>query len=123
MKKIILILFLILLTVLMSLPVVAEADYSIGTPEQDLITFDDLLDVPLAESVGMFGSDDERSDPREEIEIGLPRVPLGDMPSGPSTSPQTGDNTLVLITLCVTSGFGFITTAFFMIRKRKIDKI
>lgn len=134
-KKISLIFALILLTVILTVSVAAEARYANGTPEQEPITLDDVA-VPLAEFSSM--SDDESllgiSAPIEEIEIDPSLVPLSDMVSVPVMAPavsvtpkgippQTGDNALAPIILSITSGFGFVTTAFFIVRKRKMSKI
>jgi len=137
MKKISLTFAIILLMVVLLIPVSAEPDYSITTPPQEIITFDEI-DVPLGESVDI--PDIESSDAIEEIEIELPPVPLGDVSipvfsPGVSTTPvvsptpvttpvvpQTGDNTLTPIVLILISvlGIGVVTV---LLRRKKASKI
>ena len=125
MKKISLIFVIILLSAALTIPCMAEADYRIGQPTQPPITLDDLVDpdVPL----GDMGMDDPNGllgqirDPIEEIEIDLLPPPLGDIPRA-SVTPQTGNRMLTPIMLCITSGFGIITTTILIIRKRKIGE-
>ena len=128
MKKISLTFAIILLMVVLVIPVSAEPDYSITTPPQEIITFDEV-DVPLGESVDI--PDSEGSDAIEEIEIDLPPVPLGDMSVPvfnpgesvtPPVVPQTGDKMLTPIVLLITSVLGVGAATVFLTR-RKTSKI
>jgi hypothetical protein len=128
MKKISLTSAIILLMVVLVIPVSAEPDYSITTPPQEIITFDEV-DVPLGESVDI--PDSEGSDAIEEIEIDLPPVPLGDMSVPvfnpgesvtPPVVPQTGDKMLTPIVLLITSVLGVGAATVFLTR-RKTSKI
>ena len=129
MKKISLTFALILLMVVLAIPVSAELDYTQDTPPQELVTIDDVIDVPLAETIDIPG--DEDPEPIEEIEIELSPVPLGDMPGSgftpgesitPPVVPQTGDKMLTPIVLLITSVLG-VGVATVFLKRRKAIKI
>lgn len=113
MKKLCMIFVMALLLCVLTMPVMAEADYATDTPAFEEITIED---EQVAQ--GMLDSastSDQGNKSIEEVEITDPDVAKG-------AAPQTNDSIMTPVILTIISGLGLVTSIFFIVKKRVVKK-